>query len=160
SARVWDSQSGKQIHLLQGRGAVHTVLFNADGLRLITASEASGPALWDAVSGAQIAMARRSGTVAVALSGDGQSFPSSQALSSAHVWSTRDGTEVVKLASQEWPSDQVALNPNGDRLLVTSSDNPATLWNAQSGTKLAVLRGHKSDLTCVTFGHGGKLAAT
>ncbi|XJO74523.1 hypothetical protein BDV3_005330 [Batrachochytrium dendrobatidis] len=60
-ARLWDTLTGKLIHILQGhKGAVTGVVFGADGNEVITGSQDKTARIWDVKSGEQLQIIDRS----------------------------------------------------------------------------------------------------
>ena len=83
------------------------------------------------------------------------------------LWRAEDGREIKKLQLSTY-ADYAVFNPDGSRMLTVAPDSGDTsylwdvshLWDVSSGTKVAALRGHKSDTHSGTFSHDGRLAAT
>jgi WD40 repeat protein len=44
------------------------------------------------------------------------------------------------------------FDPAGARVLTTSTDHTARLWDAATGAELAVLRGHEREVLSAVFG--------
>src|SRR5207244_1229629 len=59
------------------------------------------------------------------------------------------------------PADRsVAFSPDGKRLAGASGHQFITVWDAQNGKELLVLKGHAWDVTCVAFSPDGKRLAS
>jgi WD40 repeat protein/tetratricopeptide (TPR) repeat protein len=73
-ARVWDLESGAQVHELEHEAAVHVTAFSADGSRLATATSGGRLRVWDLADGTPLFESLEGGTEpiqAVLLSADG-----------------------------------------------------------------------------------------
>ena len=58
------------------------------------------------------------------------------------------------------PILSIAFSPDGLRIVTTSSDNTARLWNAQSGQEIAVLKGHEGTVIAAAFSPDGSRLVT
>jgi WD40 repeat protein len=66
----------------------------------------------------------------------------------------------VVLAGHEERVNDVALSPDGTRVLTGSWDTTVRLWDFATGKQLACLRDHKDFVNTVAFAPGGKIAAS
>jgi WD40 repeat protein len=80
------------------------------------------------------------------------------------VWSrlrlTVDGEKLFVLRGHEGELLNAIFNPDGTRVLTTSSDKTARIWDAVSGRELAVLRGHQDRLVSAVFSPDGTRVLT
>ena len=54
----------------------------------------------------------------------------------------------------------VALSPSSSVAVSGGGDDVAYLWNSESGSEIACLKGHTDSVVAVAFSHDGKLVAT
>ena len=57
-------------------------------------------------------------------------------------------------------SHSVAFSPDGKTVLTGSHDNTACLWNATTGERLHILKGHTGCIYSVAFSPDGKTVLT
>ena len=111
-------------------GNVHTAVFSPDGTRIVTAGEDKTARIWDTATGKQILVLRGHNS----------------GLKSAFF--SPDGTRIITTAGDV------------DRDVTGDSDYTARLWDADTGTELAVLRGHADVVFNAAFSPGGHRIAT
>jgi WD40 repeat protein len=85
------------------------------------------------------------------------------------IWWDRDQGEVIRTVSahERWIR-QIAVSPDGTRIASVGDDMVARIWNAESGERLAELRGHAERtptgfammLYCCAFSPDGRHLAT
>jgi WD40 repeat protein len=76
TARIWDTESGKEVVALGNAGLVSRAAFSGDGKRVVTGSDGHFAVIWDAESGKQIAVLKHEhraefGRIMAAFSVDG-----------------------------------------------------------------------------------------
>ncbi len=148
--RLWNAQSGQSQLVLpdHGRYVIHAV-FSPNGTRVLT-STGDIIQLWDAQSG-QSLLKRHDVTQAV-FSPDGLRLLTGSRDNIARLWDTQNGQSLFVLQGHGCGKDifgercaitHAAFSPDGSRVLTTSDDNTARLWDAQTGQSLLVLPGHE-----------------
>ena len=142
------------------------VLFSANGARLATFGK-SQTTVWDVAT--RKATYTVSGSVPAAFAAAADALATSEedckTITVTHAASGRRRAQVV---SSEGCVKAVSLSPDGTRLLTIRSDRPlddfvgdATVWDVQSGTVLATLRGYTDDGASVAaFAPDGRTIAT
>ena len=116
TARVWNAESGQQLALLAGHDAwVYHAAWSPDGTRIVTAGGDGTARVWDADTGAQrIALRAHGGDAA-------QSNPAGDRLS-----------QPGRVVHAAWSVDST-------RVLTSSADGTARVWDVESGAMLLVL---------------------
>jgi WD40 repeat protein/tetratricopeptide (TPR) repeat protein len=144
SARIWSSTTGERLAALEGHtGPVRAVSFDHAGARVITVSDDGTAKAWSAPRGQLL------GTivdVSPAWEVQAASFRADRAALGAvggytWIWDARTGKTLVRMRSSMSEVRRADLSSNGARLLVTSVDGVARLWDTQSRVALATLGG-------------------
>ena len=73
------------------------------------------------------------------------------------VWNPAKGTEVILRGHQDEVDDAVFM-PNGDQVLSASTDGTLRLWDARTGSELAVLQSGGAPLWDVAVSRYGTIA--
>ena len=160
--RNWSSHWGERANLAGHKGPVRAVAFSPDGRRVLTGSFDSTAILWDAATGAAVAMlaGHKNYVWAVAFSPDGQRVLTGSLDGAAILWDAATGAAVATLAGHNGPVRAVAFSPDGKRVLTGSYDYTAILWDAATGAAVATLEGHKGPVNAVAFSPDGKRVLT
>jgi WD40 repeat protein len=156
AVRVWDVRSGAPLAALQGHAdAVTFVAFSADGSRIVTAAE-DGARVWDADSRAQIALLAEKRSL-IAVSDDGRGVISVAAANRLMLWDAGTGQETSKTLGAVLAT---RFGADGARVLVPGADNSIELYDAASGRRLRVFRGHwRKPLNAVFSPDGQRIAS-
>lgn len=164
TARVEDVRTGKFVTLRGHRGPVTSVAFSADGRHVVTASSDGTARVWDAASGASLAvLARHAGSARggagapqrAIFSPDGRLVATAGPGNRAQVWrwATKSLVAEFRLANT---ASSVAFSNDGKRLVATD-DRAARIWDLASRKQLAVLSGA---ITSAAFSPDGRLVVT
>jgi WD40 repeat protein/ABC-type oligopeptide transport system ATPase subunit len=163
TARLWDTESGKEIAVLKGHTSlVSSAAFSPDGKRVVTASDDDTARLWDAESGKEIAVLKGHTDFvwSAAFSPDGKRVVTASGDSTARLWDTESGKEITVLKGHTSALVSAAFSPDGKRVVTASIDSTARLWDAESGNEVAVLKGHADAVASVAFSPDGKRVVT
>lgn len=165
TARIWDVAAGKQIFVLPQPGHVHTAMFSPAGTRVLTGSDQGALTIWDTKTGGRTEIAESFGTTSAAFSPDGLSVAAGNGHErSVRIWRIENRQLIRSLDNQFWP-DEVVFSPDGSKILAASWGTitwtmASRLWDVPSGTLIASLLGHTSDIHGGTFSHDGRYIAT
>jgi WD40 repeat protein len=178
TARIWDAATGTTIAVLQGHtAAVMSAAFSPDGRRVLTASSDGSARIWDAATGGTITILRgavQSGDVGLvksaAFSPDGRRVVTASADKTARIWDAETGRPIVALEARERPllrspyiSDglvSVAFSADGRRVVTASQDATARIWDAETGSEVAVLEGHAGSGAIAVLSPDGRRVVT
>lgn len=165
---LWQPETGAEISVLPREGwAFLGVAFSPNG-RLLAGAGADGTIqLWDVATRQPAGtLEKHDGPVRVlAFSSDNKHLASGSADKTAKVWplGAGRGSPPITLMTS-WsatrPIAALAYAPDGNAFAVATRDNTLHIRDAQSGDVLAVMHGHKSDVTCVAFAPDGRTVAS
>jgi WD40 repeat protein len=141
----------------EGGGGVMTVSYSPDGTRIVSGSDDHTLRVWDAASGAQLAVLRghENGVMSVSYSPDGTRIVSGSDDHTLRVWDAASGAELAVLRGHENGIMSVSYSPDGTRIVSGSRDRTLRVWDAASGAELAVLRGHENGIMSVSYSPNG-----
>ena len=168
SVRLWDSQSGKELHASGHNGGVYGVAFSPGGRYLTTAGADNSVKLWELSADPQ---SRSFGWAdanqpRLAFSPDGKHFAAANRRLSTRrapvrvrVFDSNSGEQTLALAEHPDGCYSVAYRHDGSQL-VTDWGNQARIWDAKTGREVVTLLGHSGLVTATAFSPDGKVAAT
>ena len=165
--RVLSLRTGEKLSELQGHGEHASAgLFSPDG-RMIATSAQSAVMLWDALTGARLAIAKRSTGYRddLAFSRDGQFLASSTAEGRMTIWRVlpRELRHVFtrghRDASGAHALGSLTFNETSSLVAAGGWDGVARIWRTSDGELVASLP-HTRRLTSVTFSADGSTLAT
>jgi len=162
TARVWDSETGKELAVLRGhtRG-LFTACFSPDGARILTASLDKTARLWDATTCAQLAVleGHRANVYHAVFSPDGRCIATVSNDWTARIWDAEKAEQKVLFAGHSGAVVDIAFSPDGQRVITGSHDRTARVWDVHNGGELLVLRGFR-DAPSVAFSPDGQQVIT
>jgi WD40 repeat protein len=167
--KVWDVETGNELCSLAGHaGEGVNVVFSPGGRQLAVLSPGKAARVYDPATGREAdgfevggrKMGRARALDCLAVSADGRRF----AVAGAGVVQVtevqqRDGRweqRVVLLKGQAKPVTDLALTPDGGRLLVASGGQLVTVWDAATGARVGTFRGSRLDLRRAALSADGK----
>ncbi len=185
SVKLFDATSGAlelAISLQGSATTVESVAFAADGRRILGGVASLGTVVWDATSGAELAVLPTplestydsSATPGVAFAEGGASVLSASTTTFSggvqfqvdrKVTGFRAHALAATLADVAFPGHaetvmDADLSADGALLLTGSNDDTARLWDAATGALLRTLTGHGGDVNAVAVANDGATLAT
>ena len=145
--------------------SVTSCAWNREGTRLASASYDKTVRIWDAHSGACLAVLEGHGGLLGAVSScawnrEGTRLASASWDKTVRIWDAQSGACLAVLEDHDGGVTSCAWNRKGTRLVSASDDNTVRIWDAQSGAGLAVLEGHGDMVTsCAWNREGSRLAS-
>ncbi|HWQ11222.1 MAG TPA: zinc-ribbon domain-containing protein [Roseiflexaceae bacterium] len=145
--RVWDVDTGLEIHTLQGHeDHVYSVAITPDGSRIVSCSLDGTIKVWDAATGAEVSSItepRAEGdgvSTLLAVSPDGRFCCSaSMGRASINIWDITSGQLVRILRRDEWPHGYAQLSWGADGETILAGGGRLDIWDVNAGQKLHTL---------------------
>jgi WD40 repeat protein len=174
TAKIWDAQTERVLLTIKGNGPGIGMFaaFAPDGKHILTADFPNPTVVWDAETGHKLLTLKgRSNVGSAAFSPDGRRIVT-LGDHEAKVWDAQTGAALLTLKGNRLPAYAAAFSPDGRRILTSSSIiiengvatampyNNATIWDAQTGSKRLILKGHTGAVLPVAFSPDGKRVIT
>jgi WD40 repeat protein len=156
TARIWDAETGRSLHVLEGHETRLLARFSPDGSRVITADTRGEVRIWRA-DGTRwfLDLDEHAGRLwAAALSADG-SRVATAADGAVRIWDSRTGQPIGEPLAHDQPVRALAFSPDGSRLATASGDS-AFVWTLESDRDTVVFTrlftvGHRGLVRSVAF---------
>lgn len=159
-ALVWDAHTAAKIVGFTAPQTTRSILFSADGARIVSVDSQSQTELFAAGTWKVIGhLAGRATSPATAFSPDGQ-YLLTVLGTDAKVWQIASGRDVVTLHGHTANIDDATFSPDGALILTVSEDKTGRIWNAKTGAALAVLKGNENPIKKGQFSLDGKYVVT
>jgi WD40 repeat protein len=140
SATVLDAKTGANLILLAGhKNTVTSVAWSPDGTRIVTASWDNTAKVWDINKGNKVHALKEDYRTVVTFAG---------------------GTEVFTLKGHTGHLSSAAFSPDGTRIVTTSWDNTAKVWDASTGAELLTFKGHTNQVMWAAWSPDGSRVLT
>ncbi|QWF72415.1 SEL1-like repeat protein [Methylomonas paludis] len=170
TARLWNADSGEQLHILNGRDEidmlaqikpddmqritkfVYSVKFNQDGSRVLTIAADGIARLWNVASGLKLFELEGVGydENAAQFTADGKRIFTTL-INEVKIWNAENGAELQVLKGREYNFNLARFSGDGQRIVTASDDNTVRLWDADTGKVLLELTGHTAEVNAAEF---------
>jgi len=162
TAIVWDADRGQIISKLQAADSSVLILFSPDGNFVATVTTEGAIQIWEAKSGTLISHINETHRVnTMAFSPDGKLLGVGLANKDAAVFDTSSGKRLCSLNGGHYGEiTDVMFGPTGERLLTTSTDRAAIIWDVSLCNQLFVLLGHRARISSGAFSTSGSRIIT
>jgi len=153
---------GNPIVLIGHEDRLNSSTFSLDGAKVMTGSGDGAARIWDAETGACLAMlGADAGEVhAGGFSADGRLVSTIHEDSSVRVWHVSRAACVAVMRGHVPVVKTARFSPDGRRLVTASLDGTARIWNVPSGDCMMVLRGHAGSVADAAFSRDGRRIVT
>jgi eukaryotic-like serine/threonine-protein kinase len=141
---------------------VWSALYSPDGQRIVSASKDGTSRVWDAVTGAPIAVLSAGGVQFkfAAFSPDGSRVVTALRDKTARIWDAMTGAPLATLDGHSNNIQSANYSPDGTRIVTSSWDKTARIWDARTGAPLAVLLGHDGIVQSAAYSPDGTRIVT
>ncbi len=161
TARLWDAQTGTEIHRFEGGKIVQSITFAPDGATVLTGGNDGTARLWDVQTGAEIRRFEGGGIVqSIAFAPDGATVFTGGLGGTARLWNTQTGAEIRRFEGHGDDVQSVAFAPDGATVLTSGLGSTARLWDAQTGAEIRRFEGHGDWVRSVAFAPDGATVLT
>jgi WD40 repeat protein len=109
---------------------VNSAAFSPDGTKVVTASVDQTARVWDAATGAEIAVLKghEGNVISAAFSPDGTKVVTASVDQTARMWDAATGAEVAVLEGHDSRVVSAAFSPDGTKVVTASDDRTARMW--------------------------------
>jgi WD40 repeat protein len=160
NAQLWDAATGKQIADFGPLASSAAMPFSGDSTRVAIVRDGSAE-VHQTATGRLVTAVRESKCTPSSASLDRHGDLLAAACSGNDVLVSRvsDRRAVATLRGRG-RVQSLSFSPDGRRVLTTSADHMAAVWDARMGRQQSVLRGHTAGLSDASFSPNGKLIVT
>jgi WD40 repeat protein len=164
SIRLWDAAKGTTRTTIRHTHEVWALAFAPDGKALASTGADGAVVLWDPAAGTERARwpAPKAGAGYLAYAPDGKTVAVVPTRGPAVDLRDPDTGKARRTLTGPDGADVegVAFSPDGRLLAMALDDETAVLWDAATGERTAVLKGHDGRVRHVAFAPDGKTLAT
>ncbi len=161
AARVWDAASGTLVTTLSGHnGLIASAAFSNDGTRIVTAGLDATARLWDARTGANLAILRDTNYLFGALLSPDASQVLVAAPSAPEIWDAATSQKLYSWRGYLYFMSRANFSPDGSQLIAPGDAGTATVWDTHTGKQVFRLAGHTTYADTAAFSPDGTRIAT
>ena len=162
--RVWDTVTGKQLHLIQRDVAQFSLACSPDG-RLLASSGSAKVEIWDTSDWKSVAtLVGANGhthtILCMAFSSDGRFLASGGFDWNICVWDVNSGDLLNRIKGHANAVTCVRFSQDGRRLISGSQDGTVRFWEPISGQELLTLENHSDWVNSIAFDPSERILAS
>lgn len=169
--RLWDTETGQEIHCLQGHTRpIYGLDMRPDGQMAVSVSQDGTIRTWDLAQGRElgqftlaeklrprsVAFSPDGGTIAVG-TGTRESDPDT-VKATVRLLDVETGDEIRHFDGEGGGVTTVAFSPDGQQILAGFNTGLIILWDAETGQVIQRLEEHQSVVTTIVYAADGKRA--
>jgi WD40 repeat protein len=164
--RLWESNTGSQLRILNGHNHITNCIFSPDGHTLASASNNDNSLyLWDTHTGVEIAVLtdetrRLSGITSCAFSPNGRILAFGDRHGKIQLWNAIEDREMGVLNGHYWDINSIVFSCDSNVIASASKDKTIILWDVHKRKKIVVLKGHQGPVTSCVFSPDQTLLAS
>jgi WD40 repeat protein len=165
TVRLWNTQDGHCLGILQHTHKIRSVAFSSDGKLLGTSGDSHSICLWDIGTQQciqELAASERNlhRIFSIAFHPDGRTLASGGDDHIVWLWNVSSGQPCMKLAGHSGEIRSVAFHREGSMLASGSDDQTIRLWEMNTGNCLHTLTGHSNRVQAVAFNTDSSILAS
>ncbi|THU92012.1 WD40 repeat-like protein, partial [Dendrothele bispora CBS 962.96] len=159
---VWNTVTGTQMNIFQEHEApVNSVVFFANGDKVVSGSDDNTIRIWDSKTGATIGSPLRGhegSVLSVAISPNEYWVASGSEDHTIRIWDVKTGVTIgAPLSGHSDHVRSVAFSPDGQQVVSGSFDGTIRVWDAKAGNLIGnPLHGHSGGVLSVSFSPDGQ----
>jgi WD40 repeat protein len=159
------SEDHERIRFAEHSGAVRSVFFSPDGMRVVTASDDKTARIWDARTGASLSnlLGHEKAVRSAAFSPDGKLIVTASDDGTACIWDAKSGTKLHCLKDEDEDNGIVydaVFSPDGKRVVAAYDDKKVRIWNASTYGLVRKWAAHGNVVYSAVYSPDGKRIVT
>lgn len=159
---LWDPLDGSQIIKWDiPIGGVNRLAFSNNGTFLAAAGTASTSWVWNVTSKQEVAQLQMNGSgTYIQFNPDDSQLTSVGFDGIAHIWDTKNWSELAILPGLSDTMWDFAYSPDGSQLVTGGDDGKVRVWEPKTGNLLMEFQGHPSRIWSIAYSPRGNIFAT
>ena len=141
TAVIWEVASGERRAVLSHKQAVNSVVYSADGERVLTASEDGTATIWDWRAARPLTtLTGHLAAINIALfSPDGQQIATASTDATVQLWDAKSGRRLARRLGHAAAVLDLRFNPSGRRLVSGCGGGKGIVWTTEPQQRITLL---------------------